>query len=66
MEIITTKRIDQSNVAREKYDFNNVWPYDSKTLYKVNNEIRIYHVSKFMAANIYGKSLPWSKFVVSG
>lgn len=36
----------------------NVWPYDSKTLYKVNNEIKVYHASKFMAANIYGKSLP--------
>ena len=40
---LTTKRIGQLNDAREKYGFNNVWPYDRKILYKINNEVKVYY-----------------------
>ena len=36
-ESLTTKRIRQLNDVREKYGFNNVWSYDGKILYKINN-----------------------------
>ena len=39
----TTKRISQLNDAREKYGFNNVWSYDGKILYKINNEVKVYY-----------------------
>ena len=44
-ESLTTKRIGQLNMvnAREKYGFNNVWFYDGKILYKINNEVKVYH-----------------------
>ena len=42
-ESLTTKRIDQLNDAREKYGFNNVWSYDGKILYKINNEVKVYY-----------------------
>ena len=35
------KRIDQINDAREKYGFNNVWSYDDKVLYKINDEVKV-------------------------
>ena len=41
MESLTTKRIGQSNDAREKHGFN-VWSYDGKILYKVNNKVKVY------------------------
>ena len=41
-ESLTTKRIGQLNDAREKYGFNNVWSYDDKILYKINNEVKVY------------------------
>ena len=41
-ESLTTKRIGQLNDAREKYGFNNVWSYDDKILYKINNEVNVY------------------------
>ena len=28
--------------AREKYGFNNVWSYDGKILYKINDEVKVY------------------------
>ena len=40
---LTTKRIGQLNDAREKYGFNNVWSYDGKILYKINNEVKVYY-----------------------
>ena len=42
-ESLKTKRIGQLNDAREKYGFNNVWSYDRKILYKVNNEVKVYY-----------------------
>ena len=42
-ESLTTKRIGQLNDAREKYGFNNVWSYDGKILYKINNEVKVYY-----------------------
>ena len=39
----TRKRIGQLNDAREKYGFNNVWSYDGKILYKINNEVKVYY-----------------------
>ena len=42
-ESLTTKRIGQPNDAREKYGFNNVWPYDGKILYKINDEVKVYY-----------------------
>ena len=42
-ESFTTKRIGQLNDAREKYGFNNVWSYDGKILYKINNEVKVYY-----------------------
>ena len=44
-ESLTTKRIGQLNMvnAREKYGFNNVWSYDGKILYKINNEVKVYY-----------------------
>ena len=42
IESLTTKRIGQLNDAREKYGFNNVWSYDDKILYKINNEVKVY------------------------
>ena len=39
---LTTKRIGQLNDAREKYGFN-VWFYDGKLFYKVNNEVKVYY-----------------------
>ena len=42
-ESLTTKRTGQLNDAREKYDFNNVWSYDGKILYKINNEVKVYN-----------------------
>ena len=56
-ESLATKRIDQLNDTREKYGFNNVWFYDGKILYKVNNEVKVYHDEQLMAVNIYGKML---------
>ena len=41
-ESLKTKRIGQLNDAREKYGFNNVWSYDDKILYKINNEVNVY------------------------
>ena len=40
---LTTKRIGKLNDAREKYGFNNVWSYDGKILYNVNNEVKVYY-----------------------
>ena len=40
---LTTKRIGQLNDAREKYVFNNVWSYDNKILYKINNEVKVFY-----------------------
>ena len=37
---VTGKSIDQLNDAGEKYGFNNIWSYDGKTLYKINNEVK--------------------------
>ena len=37
---ITTKRIGQLNDTIEKYGFN-VWLFDDKILYKVNNEVKV-------------------------
>ena len=42
-ESLTTKRIDQLNDTREKFGFHNVWSYDGKILYKINNEVKIYY-----------------------
>ena len=42
-ESLTIKRIGQLNDAREKYGFNNVWSYDGKILYKINNEVKVYY-----------------------
>ena len=42
-ESLTTKRTGQLNDAREKYGFNNVWSYDGKILYKINNEVKVYY-----------------------
>ena len=42
-ERLTRKRIGQLNDAREKYGFNNVWSYDGKILYKINNEVKVYY-----------------------
>ena len=42
-ESLTTKRIRQLNDVREKYCFNNVWSYDGKILYKINNEVKVYY-----------------------
>ena len=42
-ESLTTKRIGQLNDAREKYVFNNVWSYDGKISYKINNEVKVYY-----------------------
>ena len=41
-ENFTTKRTDQLNDTREKYGFN-VWSYDGKILYKINNELKVYY-----------------------
>ena len=40
---LTTKGIGQLNDARQKYGFNNVWSFDGKILYKINNEAKVYH-----------------------
>ena len=40
---LTRKKIGQLNDAREKYGFNNVWSYDGKILYKINNEVKVYY-----------------------
>ena len=42
-ERLTTKRIGQLNDGRENYGFNNVWSYDGKILYKINNEVKVYY-----------------------
>ena len=42
-ESLTTKRIGQLNDAREKYGFINIWSYDGKILYKINNEVKVYY-----------------------
>ena len=42
-ESLTTKMIGQLNDAREKYGFNNVWSYDDKILFKINNESKVYY-----------------------
>ena len=42
-ESLTTKRIGQLNDAREKFGFHNVWSYDGKILYKINNEVKVYY-----------------------
>ena len=42
-ESLTTKRMGQLNDARKKYGFNNVWSYDRKILYKINNEVKVYY-----------------------
>ena len=39
---LTTKKIGQLNDAREKDGFN-VWFYDGKLFYKVNNEVKVYY-----------------------
>ena len=40
---LTRKKIGQLNDAREKYGFNNVWSFDGKILYKINDEVKVYH-----------------------
>ena len=53
-ESLTTKRIGQLNDAREKFGFHNVWSYDSKILYKINNEVKVYlWLLMFMEKLIY-------------
>ena len=42
-ESLPTKMIGQLNDAREKYGFNNVWSYDDKILFKINNESKVYY-----------------------
>ena len=42
-ESLTTKRMGQLNDARKKDGFNNVWSYNGKILYKINNEVKIYY-----------------------
>ena len=42
-ESLTTKRIGKLNDAREKCGFNNVWSYDGKNLYKINNKVKVYY-----------------------
>ena len=42
-ESLTTKSIGQLNDAREKQGFNNVWAYDGKILYKINNKVKVYY-----------------------
>ena len=42
-ESLTTKRIRQLKDTRQKYGFNNVWSYDGKILYKINNEVKVYY-----------------------
>ena len=42
-ESLTTKRIGQLNDGRENYGFNNVWSYDGKIFYKINNEVKVYY-----------------------
>ena len=42
-ESLTTKRIGQLNDAREKFGFHNLWSYDAKILYKINNEVKVYY-----------------------
>ena len=54
-ESLTTKRIGQLNDARVKCDFNNVWSYDGKILYKLSNEVKVYYDQQLMAANVSGK-----------
>ena len=38
-----TERTGHINDAREKYGFNNVWSYDGKILYKINNKVKVYY-----------------------
>ena len=40
---LTTKRIGQLNDVRETFGFHNVWSYDGKILYKINNEVKVYY-----------------------
>ena len=42
-ESLTTKSIGQLNDAKEKHSFDNVWTYDGKILYKINNKVKAYH-----------------------
>ena len=42
-ESLTAKMIGQLNDAREKYGFNNVWSYDDKILFRINNESKVYY-----------------------
>ena len=42
-ESLTTKEIGQLNDVKDKYWFNNVWFYDNKILYKVNNKVKVYY-----------------------
>ena len=30
-------------MQEKNYGFNNVWSYDRKILYKVNNEVKVYY-----------------------
>ena len=55
-ESVTTKRIGQINDARGKYGFHNVWSYDGKMLYQINNEVIFHYDSQLMAANVYEKT----------
>ena len=65
-ERLTTKMIGPLNDARGKYGFNNVWSYESKILYEVNNEIKSYYGKQLMAADVYGEILLWLNFSFSG
>ena len=42
-ESLTKKRVGQLEEARNKYGFQNVWSYDGKILFKVNNDIKTYY-----------------------
>lgn len=42
-ESLTKKRVGQLEEARKKYEFGNVWSYDGKILFKINNEIKVYY-----------------------
>ena len=42
-ESLTTKRIGQLIDGREKCGFHNVWCYDGKMSYKINNEVKVYY-----------------------
>ena len=42
-ESLTKKRVGQLEEARSKYGFQNVWSYDGKILFKINNDIKTYY-----------------------